>query len=48
MKTIRTRTWIGLGIGILALILASIDWRAALILGCVGMAVGVLNLWTAE
>jgi hypothetical protein len=48
MKKPRIRTWIGLAVSVCAFVLAPVDWRAAVILGCVGMAIGVLNLWTAE
>lgn len=48
MKNVRIRTWIGLALSVAALALIPIDVRMALIVGCVGTAVSMLNLWTAD
>lgn len=48
MKEVRSITILGLALGVLALMLITVDFRVALIVGLIGMALSMRNLITSK
>lgn len=48
MNEVRAITILGFALSILALLLITVDLRAALVVGLLGMGLSIRNLWTAK